>query len=61
MNIAPLTEVRNNLRHVVDTVTETGTEQIVTLHGEPAVIILAFDEYLSMVELIGVLSNTSDV
>jgi antitoxin YefM len=58
MNTAPLTEVRDKLRQVVDTVVETGTEYTITRHGKPVAVVLAFDEYESMVETLNILSDS---
>lgn len=57
MNTAPLTEVRDNLREVVDTVVETGTEYVITRHGKPTAVILGYDEYESLVETLNILSD----
>ncbi|MGC4850339.1 type II toxin-antitoxin system Phd/YefM family antitoxin [Micromonospora sp. DT15] len=57
MNTAPLTEVRDNLREVVDTVVETGTEFIITRHGKPVAVVLGYDEYESLVETLNILSD----
>ena len=50
MNTGPLTEVRDNLREVVDNVVETGNEFIITRHGKNVAVILGYDEYESLVE-----------
>lgn len=57
MNTAPLTEVRDKLREVVDTVVETGTEYVITRHGKPVAVVLAYDEYESLVETLNILSD----
>lgn len=57
MNTAPLTEVRDKLREVVDTVVETGTEYVITRHGKPVAVILGYDEYESLVETLNILSD----
>ncbi len=56
-HMAPLTEVRDKLREVVDTVVETGTEYVITRHGKPVAVVLAYDEYESLVETLNVLSD----
>jgi len=61
MNTAPLTEVRDKLRQVVDTVVETGTEYVITRHGKPVAVVLAFDEYESLVETLNILSDAETV
>jgi prevent-host-death family protein len=57
MNTAPLTEVRDNLREVVDTVVSTGSEFVITRHGKPVAVILGFEEYESLVETLNILSD----
>jgi antitoxin YefM len=57
MNTAPLTEVRDKLREVVDTVVETGTEYVITRHGKPVAVVLGYDEYESLVESLNILSD----
>lgn len=57
MNTAPLTEVRDKLREVVDTVVETGGEFVITRHGKPVAVVLAHDEYESLMETLNILSD----
>lgn len=57
MNTAPLTEVRDKLREVVDKVVETGTEYIITRHGKPVAVVLSIDEYETLVETLNILSD----
>ncbi|WP_155373307.1 type II toxin-antitoxin system Phd/YefM family antitoxin [Catellatospora vulcania] len=57
MNTAPLTEVRDNLREVVDTVVNTGGEYIITRHGKNVAVILSYDEYEALVETLNILSD----
>jgi len=57
MNTAPLTEVRDKLREVVDTVVETGSEYIITRHGKPVAVVLSYDEYESLVETLNIISD----
>ncbi len=57
MNTAPLTEVRDNLREVVDTVVSTGSEFVITRHGKPVAVILGIEEYESLVETLNILSD----
>lgn len=57
MNTAPLTEVRDNLREVVDTVVSTGSEFVITRHGRPVAVILGIEEYESLVETLNILSD----
>ena len=58
MNTAPLTEVRDKLREVVDTVAETGTEYVITRHGKPVAVVLSYDEYEALVESLNILSDS---
>jgi antitoxin YefM len=58
MNTAPLTEVRDKLREIVDDVVETGTEYTITRHGRPVAVVLSFDEYESLVETLNILSDS---
>lgn len=57
MNTAPLTEVRDNLREVVNTVVSTGSEFVITRHGKPVAVILGIEEYESLVETLNILSD----
>jgi antitoxin YefM len=57
MNTAPLTEVRDKLREVVDDVVATGNEYVITRHGRPVAVILSFEDYESLVETLNVLSD----
>ena len=52
-----LTDVRGNLREVVDSVVHTGGEVIITRHGKPVAVLLAFDEYESLIETVNILSD----
>lgn len=56
-NTGPLTEVRDKLREVVDTVVETGTEYTITRHGKPVAVVLGYDEYEALVETMNILSD----
>jgi prevent-host-death family protein len=58
VNTAPLTEVRDKLREVVDTVVETGTEYVITRHGKPVAVVLSYDEYEALVESLNILSDS---
>jgi antitoxin YefM len=57
VNSGPLTEVRDNLREVVDSVVETGNEFVITRHGKPVAVVLGYDEYESLVESLNILSD----
>ena len=56
-----LTDVRGNLREVVDGVVRTGGEVTITRHGKPVAVLLAFDEYESLIETINILSDDDTV
>ena len=57
MSTSPLTEVRDNLSEIIDSVVTTGEEWIVTKHGKPVAVILSVDEYESLIETVNVLSD----
>ncbi len=57
MNTAPLTEVRDNLKQIVDDVVSTGDEYVITRHGKPLAVVLSYDEYESLVESLNLLSD----
>ena len=52
-----LTEVRGNLREVVDQVVRTSGEVVITRHGKPVAVLLAHDEYESLIETVNILSH----
>ncbi|CPR04284.1 prevent-host-death family protein [Mycobacterium bohemicum DSM 44277] len=53
----PLTEVRDNIKTIIDEVVETATEYTITRHGKPVAVILSFEEYESLVETLNILSD----
>jgi prevent-host-death family protein len=53
---APLSEVRDNFRQAVDTVVNAGDEYVITRHGKPVAVLLAYDEYESLIETMNILS-----
>jgi antitoxin YefM len=57
MSTGPLTEVRDNLSEIVELVTSTGEEHVITKHGKPVAVILGIDEYESLVETLNILSD----
>jgi prevent-host-death family protein len=57
MNTAPLTEVRDRLREIVDEVVATGEYYVITRHGRPLAVVLAHDEYESLIETLNILSD----
>ena len=52
-----LTEVRGNLSEVIDEVVRTGGEIVITKHGKPVAVLLAHDEYESLIETVNILSD----
>ena len=61
MTTSPLTEVRDNLSEIIDSVATTGEEWVVTRHGRPVAVILSYDEYESLIETVNVLSDDDTV
>ncbi len=56
-SVLSLTDVRGNLREVVDEIVRTGGEVTITRHGKPVAVLLAHDEYESLVETVNILSD----
>ena len=52
-----LTDVRGNLSEVIDEVVRTGGEVVITKHGKPIAVLLAYDEYESLIETVNILSD----
>jgi len=52
-----LSDVRENLRTIVDEVLATGTEYTITRHGKPVAVLLSYDEYESLIETLNILSD----
>ncbi len=52
-----LTDVRDNIKTIVDEVVATGNEFTITRHGKPVAVILSFEEYESLVETLNILSD----
>ena len=52
-----LTDMRGNMREVVDEVVRTGGEVVITRHGKPVAVLLAHDEYESLIETVNILSD----
>ncbi len=57
MSTAPLTEVRDKLREIVDEVVSTGNECVITRHGRPVAVVISHDEYEALVETLNILSD----
>ncbi|MGE2714231.1 type II toxin-antitoxin system Phd/YefM family antitoxin [Mycolicibacterium litorale] len=52
-----LTDVRDNIKAIIDEVVNTATEYTVTRHGKPVAVILSYEEYESLVETLNILSD----
>jgi prevent-host-death family protein len=55
---ASLTDVRDRLSEIVDTVASSGEAFTITKHGRPTAVILAYDEYESLIETLNILSDS---
>lgn len=53
----PLTELRDRIGEVIDDVSASGTECVVTKHGRPVAVLVSHDEYEAMIETLNVLSD----
>ena len=58
MSTSALTEVRDTLSEVIDRLVATGEEHVITRHGRPVAVLLAFDEYEALVETVNILSDS---
>lgn len=52
-----LTEVRSNLSEVIDEIERTGGDVVITRHGRSVAVLLAYDEYESLIETVNILSD----
>ncbi len=52
-----LSEARENLSALIDDVQQTGNGFTITRHGRPVAVLLANDDYESMVETLNILSD----
>lgn len=57
MATSPLTEVRDNLSEIIEKVSGSGEEWVVTKHGRPVAVIMSHDEYESLIETVNILSD----
>ena len=55
---AALSEARERLSEIVDEVAMTGGEFLITKHGRPMAVLLASDEYESLIETLNILSDS---
>jgi antitoxin YefM len=53
----PLSDVRENLRTIVDDVLETGSTYTITRHGRNVAVLLSYDEFESLTETLNILSD----
>ncbi len=61
MSTSSLTDARTNFSEIVDHVVSTGDEWTVTRHGRPVAVVIAFDEYESMIETLNILSDADSM
>lgn len=52
-----LTDVRDNIKTIIDDVVDTAAEYTITRHGKPVAVILSFEEYESLVETLNILND----
>ena len=55
--MTPLTEARSRLSEIVEDVTSTGSTFVISRHGRPAAVIIAYEEYESLVETMNILAD----
>ena len=55
--MTPLTEARNRLSEIVEDVTSTGSEFVISRHGRPAAVVLGYEEYEALLETLNILSD----
>ncbi len=61
LSTSSLTDVRGNLSEVIDEVARTGGEVVITKHGRPVAVLMAHDEYESLIETVNILSDDETV
>jgi prevent-host-death family protein len=54
---ASLTETRDRLSEIVESVATSGEAFTITKHGRPMAVILSHDEYESLIETLNILSD----
>ena len=54
---ASLTDARSKFSEIIDDVISTGAAFTVTKRGAPAVVMLAYDDYESLIETVNILSD----
>lgn len=55
--MTPLTEARSRLSEIVDDVSSTGSEVVISRHGRPVAVVLGYEEYESLVETLNILAD----
>ena len=55
--MTPLTDARNRLSEIIDEVTSTGSDLVITKHGKPAAVVIGYEEYESLLETLNILSD----
>ncbi len=55
--MTPLTEARNRLSEIVDEVTSTGSEVVISRHGRPVAVVIGHEEFESLVETLNILAD----
>ena len=61
MTPTPLTQARNRLSEIVDEVTSTGSELVITRHGKPAAVVMGYEDYESLIETLNILSDSETI
>jgi prevent-host-death family protein len=56
-NSSAVTELRDKLSEIIETVVVSGEEWVVTKHGRPIAVILGVEEYESLIESLNILSD----
>jgi antitoxin YefM len=57
MDSAPVSELRDRLGEIVEDVASSSSAFTITKHGKPLAVILAYDEYESLIETLNILSD----
>ena len=59
--VAALSDARERLSEIVDDVALTGGDFVITKHGKPTAVLMAFDEYENLIETLNILSDSEAV
>lgn len=57
LSTAPFTEARHRLSDILDEVSTTGNDLVITRYGRPAAVVMGHDEYESLIETLNVLAD----